>query len=225
MPSSQSKFASSAKASQELVPIQEIRNGVVILKDGSLRMILMVSSLNFSLKSATEQDAIIMQYQNFLNSLDFSIQFFVQSRGLNIDPYLETLRERQKTVTNELLKIQTAEYITFVKEFVESTHIVTKTFYIALPFIPVSLAATKKGIMKLFGSKKSSGAGYDASLFEEYRTQLSQRVGIVIDGLARTGVRAAPLNTEELIELFYELYNPGEAEKGTAPELITKEAE
>src|SRR3989344_4186971 len=116
------------QASQDIVPIEEIRDGVVVLSDGSLRAVLMASSVNFALKSPDEQDAIILQYQNFLNSLDFPIQFFIQSRKINIDPYLDTLRERKKAETNELLRIQITEYISFVKDFVESGSIVSKSF-------------------------------------------------------------------------------------------------
>ncbi len=228
MPPAQSTISARSKASQEIIPVEEIRNGVLILKDGSLRMVLMVSSLNFALKSGDEQDAIILQYQNFLNSLDFSIQFFIQSRKLNIAPYLDTLRERKKLETNELLKIQISEYITFVKDFVENSNIVAKTFYVVVSFVPAITLSTKSGGIKgmvgsFFGKPSREGGFFDAAKFEEFRLQLLQRAGVVIDGLARTGVRSVPLNTEELIELYYEMYNPGIAETGKAPELLEKE--
>src|SRR3990167_3833823 len=107
-----------AQSAQEFLPIEEIRDGIVLLKDGTMKIVLMASSLNFALKSAEEQEAIIFQYQNFLNSLDFSVQFFIQSRRLNINPHLDTLREVASAQPNELLKIQTNEYIQFVKNFV-----------------------------------------------------------------------------------------------------------
>ena len=116
-----------SEASQKIVPIKKIRDGVVILNDNSMRMILMTSSLNFALKSSKEQDAIIFQYQNFLNSLDFHIQFFIQSRALNIENYIESLNEKEQQQTDELLKIQTKEYIDFIREFVISTKIVKKS--------------------------------------------------------------------------------------------------
>lgn len=210
--------------SQDLVPIEEIRDGVVVLSDGSLRAVLMASSVNFALKSPDEQDAIILQYQNFLNSLDFPIQFFIQSRKLNIEPYLNSLRERRKVETNELLRIQIAEYMTFVKEFVENGNIVSKTFYIVVPFMPTSLLGDKdKGIKSafsaFFGKKRAEGEVMSDEQFQEYRTQLWQRVETVVGGLVRTGVRTAPLNTEELIELYYGLYRPEEADKSKAPKL------
>ncbi|MEK7630754.1 MAG: hypothetical protein AAB417_01875 [Patescibacteria group bacterium] len=223
-PAAQSQLARHAKASQDIVPIEEIRDGVVVMHDGSLRAVLMASSLNFALKSPDEQDAIISQYQNFLNSLDFSIQIMIQSRKLNIEPYLETLRERKKAETQELLRIQITEYIIFVKEFVETSNIVSKAFYVVIPFNPTSLALkNKKGMMdsiKNMFKKKEEGKPLIAEEnFAEYRTQLWQRVDTVTQGLVRAGVRAVPLNTEELIELYYGLYNPEETEKGKAPQI------
>ena len=210
-----------AKSAQEFVPIQEIRDGVVILKTGGLRAVLMASSLNFALKSAEEQEATIFQYQNFLNSLDFSVQFFMQSRRINVNPYLDTLREAEKNQTVELLKIQTREYVDFVKNFVEASNIVSKTFYIVAPFDPPPFADASGAVRSLLGffSKKNAAPeriGDDK--FEEYRSQLWQRVDTVSQGLIRTGVRVAPLNTEELIELYYGLYNPGEVERSRPQE-------
>jgi len=208
----------SAHSAQDLIDIKEIRDGVLILKNGSLRAILMASSINFALKSADEQDAIVLQYQNFLNSLDFSVEFSVHSRRLDIDPYLDILRERLKREFNELLKIQIAEYIDFVKSFVESSNIMSKSFYITIPFTPVPVSAKdiKSSFNFLLGKKKETGEkGLDESKFQEYKTQLYQRVEVVRQGLVRTGVRLVPLNTEELIELFYNLYNPGETENST----------
>ncbi len=214
-----------AKSAQEFVPIQEIRDGIVVMKDGSLRAVVMSSSLNFALKSGEEQDAIIFQYQNFLNSLDFSIQFFIQSRRLNINPYLETLKESAKNQSNELLKIQTREYIEFVKNVVESSNIVSKTFYVAVPFQPPPFQSARGALDSLLGSllrKKDNFQRLSDEKFEEYKTQLWQRVETVAQGLIRAGVRVAPLNTEELIELYYGLFNPGELEKGRAPEVTAQ---
>ncbi len=205
-----------SKSSQDFVPIKEIRDNVLVLKDGSYRMLLMTSALNFALKSSDEQTAIILQYQNFLNSLDFSIQIFVQSRSLNIEPYLETLRQREKEQTNELLKIQMKEYVDFVKEFVAATSIVNKSFYIVVPYSSSSLSAGGNSVFSIFtkflpGNKtKTSSASQEK--FEECKIQLQQRVDSVIQGLSRIGIRTAPLNTEEIIELFFKLYNPSEIE-------------
>lgn len=207
--------------------IQEIRDGVLVLKDGSLRAVLMASSLNFALKSADEQTAVILQYQNFLNAMDFSVQFFIQSRKLNIEPYIETLKAAEARQPNELLKIQIAEYIEFVRAFVRAANVVTKNFYAVVPFTPPLFQTPKEGVStllggigSLLGTKQSKkGAGLTQDKFEEYKNQLWQRADSVIQGLVRAGVRAVPLNTEELIELFYGLYNPGELDKGKPPTL------
>ena len=212
---------SSTKPTRDIVEAAEIRDGVLILKDGSLRAILMASSINFALKSSDEQDAIVLQYQNFLNSLDFSVEFLIQSRLLNIEPYLETLRTRLKTEFNELMKIQITEYIEFVRTFVESANIVSKNFYVVIPFTPVTLykkGGVRAALGSLFGTQEA-GATLKEENFKEYTTQLYQRVDAVRQGLIRTGVRMVPLNTEELIELLYSLYNPGELEKGKIPEI------
>jgi len=204
---------------------QEIRDGVLVLKDTSLRVVLIASSINFALKSQEEQDAIIFQYQNYLNSLDFSVEAFVQSRGLNIEPYLEMLRERLTREYNELMKIQTTEYIDFVQAFVESSNIMTKSFYVTVPFTPLHIPQQeniKRGALSFLpdfsGSAKKKereirAHGIKQEKFEEYKLQLYQRVEVVQQGLGRLGVRLVPLNTEELIELFYGLYNPGELDK------------
>lgn len=205
-----------ALSSQKFVAIDSIRDGIVILKNGGLRAILMASSLNFDLKAADEQDAVIFQYQNALNALDFSVQFIVHSRRLNIEPYLDTLRERHKIEQNELMKIQISQYVDFVKSLVELSNVVTKTFYVAIPFNPSVLGKSPAGFLssvgELFGRKKNSEKKAETEKeFLEHKLQLQQRVDTVSVGLQRIGVRSVQLNTEELIELYYGLYNPMEA--------------
>ncbi len=222
--STQSELARHAKASQDIIPIEEIRDGVVVMRDGSLRAVLMASSLNFALKAPDEQDAIIMQYQSFLNSLDFSVQISIQSRKLNIEPYLATLRERKKAETQELLRVQITEYITFIKDFVDTSNIVSKVFYVVVPFSPMAAALKNKqgmldAIKNIFKKRDINKPLIDTENFAEYRTQLWQRIDTVTAGLIRSGVRAVPLNTEELIELYYGLYNPEGAEHGKAPQI------
>ena len=211
--------------SQQIINIEEIRDGVLVLKDGTLKVVLMASSLNFALKSADEQTAVILQYQNFLNSLDFSVQFFAQSRKINIEPYLDTLKEAKEKQTNELMQIQISEYIEFIRTFVKASNIVNKNFYVVVPFTPPAFetkefsAGTLKTIFRsIWGSKKTpEELALSPQKFEEYKNQLWQRMENVTTGLVRAGVRAVPLNTEELIELFYGLYNPGELERGKPP--------
>ena len=200
---------SSSTSSQKFLAIDSIRDGIVILKNGGLRAVLMASSVNFDLKSADEQDASLYQYQNALNSLDFSVQFVIHSRKLNIEPYLTILREREKQEQNELLKIQITEYTDFIKSLVELSNIVSKTFYVIVPFNPSGIRAQQKGLLgSLLGSKKSTNASDGEKEFLEQRTQLLQRVDTVTIGLQRVGIRSVQLNTEELIELYYGLYNP-----------------
>src|SRR3989344_1470765 len=196
-----------SKASQEFVPIKEIRDGVVVLKDGSMRLVLMASSLNIALKSEDEQKAIFLQFQNLLNSLDFSVQFFIQSRKLDIRPYLALLEERQKEQKVSLMKTQVAEYIDFVTKFTEDTSIMTKSFFVVIPYSLPALSAEGVIISKFLPiGKKNKGA--EAALLEafgESRTQLEQRVSVVKQGLASAGVRSVELGTEELVELYYKI--------------------
>lgn len=228
-------MAVKANATQEYVPIKEVRDGIVVLKDGSLRALVLTSSINFSLKSDDERQAIILQFQDFLNSLDFSVQIFIQSRKLDIRPYIALMEQQEKKQTNELMKIQVREYIEFIKNFTKNTNIMTKHFFIVIPYAPAPLGG-KGGLAGALGnlvpgSKKSSPSASRVSTgsaagdkavakkanedesFEEYRTQLEQRISVVEQGLVRCGVRVVELGTEETIELFYKIFNPGEAEK------------
>ena len=204
-----------AKTTQEFVPIKEVRDGVIIMKDGGMRAVVLSSSLNFALKSADEQEAIIYQFQNFLNSLDFSIQISIQSRELDIRPYLATLEKQYNEQLNDLLKIQIREYVQFVKSFTESQNIMSKTFFIVIPFTPTVLGPRKdKGLGKFLpNANKKTKTVEKNDNFEENRTQLEQRIAVVQQGLMRCGIRSASLGTEESIELFYKLFNPGDTEK------------
>jgi hypothetical protein len=210
-------MAERANATQEFVPIKEVREGIVIQKDGGMRAILLCSSLNFSLKSEDEKNAILMQFQDFLNSLDFSIEIVLQSRKLDIRPYIALLEEQEKKQTNNLMKIQTREYIEFVKSFTENTNIMTKNFFIVVPYTPTIINTDKTSALgsltSLFSLGKKETAASRKSSFDENRTQLEERLSVVEQGLVRTGIRVAQLGTEEVIELFYKAFNPGETEK------------
>jgi hypothetical protein len=205
-----------AKGTQEFVPLKEVRDGIVILKDGSLRALLMASSINLALKSNDEQQAIIGQFQNFLNSLEFPLQFFIESRELDIRPYIALLEERNAAELDDLMKIQIREYIAFIKDFTERANIMTKNFFIVVPYDPALIARSGSGLSALGSllptSKGEAGPVTDEQ-FEQYRTQLEQRIAVIEQGLVRTGVRVVKLGTEEVIELFYKLFNPGELEK------------
>jgi len=207
-------MATSAKAAQDFVPIQEVRNGVIIMKDGSMRIILIASSLNLALKSSDEQAAVILQFQNFLNSLDFSVQIFIQSRRYDIRPYIALLEERERDQLNDLLKIQTREYINFIKSFTETTNIMTKNFFIVVPYTPSALKQAQGGLGSFLpGAQSGKSKAQKLEDFEAHHSQLKQRSYVVQQGLNRTGVRVLQLGTEEAIELFYRMFNPGELEK------------
>ncbi|PIQ67092.1 MAG: hypothetical protein COV95_00580 [Candidatus Zambryskibacteria bacterium CG11_big_fil_rev_8_21_14_0_20_40_24] len=207
-------MAINAKATQDFVPVEDIKDGIIILKDGGMRAVILVSSLNFSLKSEDEKTAILLQFQDFLNSLDFSIQILVQSRKLDIRPYLALLENQKKNQMNDLMKIQIQEYVDFVKSFTENTNIMTKNFFVVVPYTPAVLQTKGKvGMSFLSGSKKKTSLETKTENFEENRSQLEQRISVVEQGLARTGIRVARLGTEEIVELFYKIFNPGETEK------------
>jgi len=195
-------------STQQFLEMEDIREGVLILKDKSLRGVLAVSSLNFALKSEEEQNAIIYQFQNFLNSLDFPVQIYIQSRRLNLTGYLEKLELLEKEQKNELLKIQTRSYIEFIKNLMAGGSIMTKNFYLVVPFHPVLVP----------GAKRKSPTLTDEE-FERAKTQLWQRMEFVAHGLRSCGLFCAPLNTQELIELFWSIYHPEEAEIGYYPEI------
>lgn len=197
-----------AAPTQQFVPVKEIRNGTVILKDGGYRGILMCSSINFALKASDEQRAVVEGFQNFLNTLDFSIQIVVNSRRMDLRPYLALLAEKAPLQKTELLRLQLREYIEFIRSFAEQTNIMTKSFYIVVPYVPRPALAAAASI---FRRETSASTASDAS-FEEDRVQLEQRLTLVAAGLSGTGVRAVPLGTEEIIELLYRAFNPGELE-------------
>jgi type IV secretory pathway VirB4 component len=197
-----------AGATQQFVPVKEIKNGVVVLKDGSYRGILLCSSINFGLKSSEEQHAITLGFQNFLNTLDFSIQLVVNSRKMDLRPYLSMLENKISDQKTELMRIQLHEYIEFVRSFADQANIMTKSFYIVVPYAPRVTTSSALGFLHK-GPAKNAAA--DTS-FEEDRAQLEQRLALVAGGLSGTGVRAAALGTEEVIELLYRSFNPGELE-------------
>lgn len=207
----------SAGSTQDFVPISEVRDGIVVLKDGSLRAILLASSINFALKSEDEQTAFIVQFQNFLNSLDFTVQILVQSRSLDIRPYVATLETSYKAQIDDLMRVQIREYIEFVKSFTEAANIMTKNFFVVVPYAQATISIGRKGPASFlpFGKKKAGSVEAETS-FEEAVSQLEQRIGIVQQGLVRTGVRTVQLGTEEAIELLYKMFNPGEEGKPMA---------
>ena len=201
-------------SSQNFLQFKQIKNGVVVLKNKALRGYLMVSSINFDLKSEDEQNAIIYQFQGFLNSLDFSCQICVQSRRLNITGYFEKLKELEVKQKNELLKIQTAEYRKFIQNLVAEGTIMTKQFFVVVPYTLGEVTGKKKGLFK------PSIPKMDDESFKMAREQLLQRMEFVAIGLKRCGLNVVPLTTPEIIELFWAWHHPKEAEVGYYPEIL-----
>lgn len=202
-------------STQNFLEFEEIKDGIIILKNKSLRSILMVSSLNFALKSDEEQEATLYHFQNFLNSLDFSTQLIVQSRKLNIIGYLDKLKAIEKKEKNELLRVQIAEYQKFIGEIISRGSIMQKTFYAVVPF---SLAETK-GVEMSKRKITSITKSLTVEEFQRARTQLLQRTEFVALGLRGCGLQTVRLNNLEIIELLWGLHHPLEAERGYYPEL------
>lgn len=200
---------------QQFVEIEQIREGVIILKNKTLRGVMMVSSLNFALKSEEEQNAILYQFQNFLNSLDFSCQIIVQSRKLNITGYIDKLKELEEKQENELLKFQTASYREFIENLVKTGQIMMKTFFVVVPFTLLEA----QGIPATKLLKKPVMPTLTEEEFQRCKSQLWQRMEFVALGLRRCGLQCVPLSTPELIELFWSLHHPDEAEIGYYPEI------
>lgn len=203
------KLPKSAPAVQKFVEVKEIKEGVAIMKDNSMKAICVCSSMNFELLSTNEQEAIVARFQEFLNSLDFSLQIIIASRHFEIDNYLNQIRELEKKQTNELLRIQTSEYVNFVESFVEFANIMNKSFYVVIPFRAVE-AREESFIDKLknvIATQKPKKEEFSMEKFNQYKSQLEQRVNLITQGLQGLGIRAVPLNDEQLTELFYEFYN------------------
>lgn len=201
----------SSPSTQQFVPIQEIRDGVVVLKSGELRSVVMCQAINLDLKSQDEQTAILLQFQSFLNSLEFSSQIVVSSRRLDIRPYVIKLEKRLEEIEGDLLRIQTREYINFIQKFNETYDVMSKYFYIVIPYgASISLGGGSGILGGLFGKKKEGQTLTEAEAFEEKRTQLEQRVSVITGGLESMGIECKMLDTPALIELYQKTFNPGE---------------
>jgi hypothetical protein len=197
------------KSTQDFIPIKQIREGVVVLKSGGIRGVLMVSSVNIALKSPDEQQAIISRFQSFLNSLDFTCQIIVQSRKTNITGYIEKIKEIEKKQNNQLLQQQTTGYRQFLEDFIEKESIYSKRFFVVVPYLPSGIDFSKK-------KKKEEEITEDS--FRRGKRQLYQRMEFVALGLKRCGLQSIPLTTVEIIELFWSVFHSKSAEKGYYPE-------
>jgi type IV secretory pathway VirB4 component len=217
----------------DLVSVKEIKEGTVIMKSGTYRQILMVGGTNFSLKSESEQNIITEAYQNFLNSVNFPVQIIIHSRKINIEKYLKKLDERRAGEPSPLLQDQILEYQEFVRGFIKDNAIMVKTFFVVVPYTPVSIKKAGGSLLDalpVIGKKRAASekekeekkkneeekARDAAEEFEKALVQLKQRVGEVSQGLFAIGLESIALNDEQLTELFYNFYNPETVEKEKA---------
>lgn len=206
-------------STQEALKFAEVHNDTIVLKDGNLRQVLLCSSINFALKSEQEQNAIVYAFQNFLNSLNFPIQILMQSKKLDLSNYLAKLTEKANSQTNELLRAQTLDYIDFIKRLINLANIMDKRFYVVVPYlIPPKIEPLKNPM-------QNQSLTLTNEEFETYKKELAQRTQVIEAGLGSIGIRTALLNTQQLIELLYGVYNPEEAskEKLTEAENLTGE--
>jgi type IV secretory pathway VirB4 component len=199
------KRGEAKKSTQAYLDIAEIKDSLVVMKNGSLRLIMLVSTVNFELKSEEEQNILIGQYQNFLNSLEFPIQIVIQSRRLDLSSYISKLKERLNQTENELLKLQIADYIEFIKELIAQANIMDKKAYVIVPYFPPLIKTPSSWEEVISGRPPKT---LTASEFETFKKEVIQRAHTVASGLGSLGLRCIQLNTQELIELFYNIYNP-----------------
>lgn len=205
-------------STQETLKFAEIRNDTIVLKDANLRAVILCSSINFALKSEQEQNSIVYAYQNFLNSLSFPLQIVMQSKKLDLSNYLAKLQEKAGAQTNELLRAQTLEYIDFIKRLINLANIMDKRFYVVVPYLVPPKISLKNPV-----GKTSPQPLLTTTEFQNYKKELDQRAQVTQSGLESIGIRTARLNTQQLIELLYSIYNPEEAykEKITEAENLT----
>jgi len=205
-------------STQNALQIAEIRDGIVIMNDGSYRSVVMVKSINFDLMSPQEQEAVEYAYQGFLNSLYFPVQIFIRSQKVDLEPYIEKLDKIRTEHENMLLALLMDDYINYIDQLARQTNIMDKKFYLVIPFFPVvdvqkALTQSKNfftGVTQLFSAKEDHVTINEAEL-EKAKTELRNRVQAVLAGLQQCNIQGLPLDTQELIELYYDTYNPDTA--------------
>lgn len=210
------QYKDHTQSTQKYIPFAEIKDDTIIMKDGSIRAILEVISFNFSLKSTEEQEAIIYSYQGFLNALEFPIQILIKSKKLNIDNYINDLKEKAEAQQNNLLKIQTLEYINYISKLVEYADIMEKKFYIVVGYESSLFENAGIDLLKNFkkfwnninpDDTKEKYRNREKS-FEDAKKGLTQRINIVQSGLTNLGLQVQQLKNKDLINLLYITYNP-----------------
>jgi type IV secretory pathway VirB4 component len=211
MPTPQQPNNSGKGSTQETLLISEIRDGIVVMRDGSLRAVIMGSAINFDLMSPSERDAVEYAYQSFLNSLHFPVQIMIRSQKIDLDAYIAKLQQLRVDQDNDLLGLLMDDYIANIKALVEEVNIMDKQFYVVVPFFPPAMTNLKSkniatGLAGVF--KKQLVTTLGETDFNTFKEELSQRVQLVSSGLSQMGIRNIPLNTQELIDLYYSSYNP-----------------
>lgn len=206
-------------STQQYLDIAEIKDDVVVMRDGTLRAVLLVSSINFALKSEDEQNAVINSYVMFLNNLSFMLEIVIQSRELDIDNYLNYLKEKEKQQINKLLKVQTAEYIEYIKELTSLGKIMNKRFFVVVPYNPLSDKRKSFYSSLREAIRPATSIKLKERSFKRYKEMLNRRLDSVIGGLESMGVSVARLDTQSLIELYYKTYNPETAKNQTLVDL------
>jgi hypothetical protein len=201
------KKKKSLPPTRKYVDIVEIKDNVIVLKDGTMRAVILISSINFALKSEDEQNAIVGAYMGFLNSLQYYIQLVIQSRKLDIENYLKKLEVVEKEQTNDLLRMQITGYRQYIAELIEMGDIMTKRFYIVVPYDPISDKQKTffTRAREIFSSAKFVQLGQKK--FKERKHQLDQRVSHILSSLNSMGLNGVVLDTQSLIELYYNTYN------------------
>ena len=198
----------------DFLPFEDIRDGLIFIKDGGIRAVVQVNAINFELRSGEEQEAIIQQFEGFLNSLDFPTQIIVQSRKFDVTTYIDTVNAAAEQLTNELLKVQAAEYAKFIRELSDLSNIMSKSFYVVLPFQVAKTGGEKgggflSGITGMFKKKPAAApSGPDQTTMETYKSQLRQRADLIIGGLSGMGLKGKMLEQGEVIQLFKGIFSP-----------------
>ena len=214
----QTKVKSNPNSTQNTLEIAEIREGVVIMNDGSFRSVIMVKSINFDLMSTGEQESVEYSYQGFLNSLYFPIQIFLKTQRVDLQAYIDKLDKIRTEQDNMLLAILMDDYLSYIDEISQQTNLMDKKFYIIIPYFPVddvqkAIIDSKKfitGLVNLFNSNQHHVVINEQAL-EQAKTELKNRVQSVLAGLGQCNIQGLPLDTQELIELYYDTYNPDTA--------------
>jgi type IV secretory pathway VirB4 component len=220
-----SKKGGKDTSTQSSLPFAEIRDGIIIMNDGSFRAVVRAESINFDLMSAQEQEAVEYAYQSFLNSLYFQTQIFIKSRKIDMRPYLERLSKIRTEMDNLLLAMLMEDYIYFISDLVDQTNIMSKEFYVTVPFYPdesiqKAVEQTKSAVSNLLNRDSGSRqVVINEQDLEKAKTELKNRVQSVVNGLIQVGINSSPLSTQELIQLMYNTYNPDTASRQTLGDL------